>query len=138
MTSPTEFPVAAGRYHLYVARACPWAHRTLIGRMLMGLEDAISVSFVNPLRDERGWAFTGDGYDDPVNGYRFLSQAYDATDPAYEARVSVPVLWDKRARHDRQQRVRGHPADALDRVRAAGRASGGARARARCATRSTR
>jgi glutathionyl-hydroquinone reductase len=91
----TEFPVAAGRYHLYIARACPWAHRTLIGRMLMGLEDAISVSFVNPLRDERGWAFTGDGFDDPVNGFRYLSEAYDAADPAYEARVSVPVLWDR-------------------------------------------
>jgi putative glutathione S-transferase len=91
----TEFPVAAGRYHLYVARACPWAHRTLIGRMLMGLEDAISVSYVNPLRDDRGWAFTGDGYDDPVNGFRFLSQAYDASDSAYDARVSVPVLWDR-------------------------------------------
>jgi putative glutathione S-transferase len=90
-----EFPVAAGRYHLYVARACPWAHRTLIGRMLMGLEDAISVSYVNPLRDERGWAFTGDGYDDSVNGFAFLSEAYDAADPAYRARVSVPVLWDK-------------------------------------------
>jgi glutathionyl-hydroquinone reductase len=90
-----EFPVADGRYHLYVARACPWAHRTLIGRMLMGLEDAISVSYVNPLRDERGWAFTGDGYDDPVSGFAFLSQAYDAADPAYRARVSVPVLWDK-------------------------------------------
>jgi glutathionyl-hydroquinone reductase len=90
-----EFPVAAGRYHLYVARACPWAHRTLIGRMLMGLEDAISVSFVDPLRDERGWEFTGDGYEDPVNGFRYLSQAYDAADPAYEARVSVPVLWDR-------------------------------------------
>jgi putative glutathione S-transferase len=90
-----EFPVAAGRYHLYVARACPWAHRTLIGRMLMGLEDAISVSYVNPLRDERGWAFTGPGFDDPVNGFRFLSEAYDATDPEYAARVSVPVLWDK-------------------------------------------
>ena len=91
----TDFPVAAGRYHLYIARACPWAHRTLIGRMLMGLGDAISVSFLNPLRDDRGWAFTGDGFEDPVNGYRFLSQAYDASDPAYQARVSVPVLWDK-------------------------------------------
>jgi putative glutathione S-transferase len=92
------FPVAAGRYHLYVARACPWAHRTLIGRMLMGLEDVISVSFVSPLRDERGWAFTGDGYDDPVNGFRYLAQAYDAADPAYGARVSVPVLWDRERR----------------------------------------
>jgi putative glutathione S-transferase len=90
-----EFPASSGRYHLYVARACPWAHRTLIGRMLMGLQDAISVSFVSPLRDERGWEFTGDGYDDPVNGYRFLSQAYDASDPASEARVTVPVLWDR-------------------------------------------
>jgi putative glutathione S-transferase len=91
----TELPVAAGRYHLYVARACPWAHRTLIGRTLMGLDDAISVSYVNPLRDDRGWAFTGDGYDDTVNGFRFLSEAYDASDSAYEARVSVPVLWDR-------------------------------------------
>jgi putative glutathione S-transferase len=90
-----EFPVAAGRYHLYVARACPWAHRTLIGRMLMGLEDVITVSFVNPLRDERGWAFTGEGYDDPINGYRYLAEAYDASEPEYEARVSVPVLWDR-------------------------------------------
>jgi putative glutathione S-transferase len=91
----TDFPLAAGRYHLYVSRACPWAHRTLIGRRLMGLENAISVSFVNPLRDERGWAFTGDGFDDPVNGYSFLAEAYQAADPAYAARVTVPVLWDK-------------------------------------------
>src|ERR1700759_3718167 len=90
-----EFPVAAGRYHLYVARACPWAHRTMIGRMLMGLEDVISLSFVDPLRDERGWEFTGDGFEDPVNGFRFLSQAYDAADPAYEAGLRVPVLWDR-------------------------------------------
>jgi putative glutathione S-transferase len=90
----TGFPLAPGRYHLYVARACPWAHRTLIGRMLMGLEDAISVSFVHPFRDERGWEFPGGGYEDPVNGFRYLSQAYDAADSAYAARVSVPVLWD--------------------------------------------
>ena len=91
----SDFPVAAGRYHLYVARACPWAHRTLIGRRLMGLQDAIGVSFVNPLRDEHGWAFAGDGYDDPVNGYGLLSEAYAASDPSYDARVTVPVLWDK-------------------------------------------
>src|SRR5437763_6817697 len=86
-----EFPPVAGRYHLYVARACPWAHRTLIGRRLMGLEDAIDVSFVDPIRDERGWAFTGGPYVDVVNGFSFLSEAYAASDPAYEARVSVPV-----------------------------------------------
>jgi putative glutathione S-transferase len=90
-----EFPVAAGRYHLYVARACPWAHRTLIGRRLMGLQDVIGVSFVDPLRDERGWTFSGGEYVDPINGFEFLSEAYAATDPDYTARVSVPVLWDK-------------------------------------------
>ena len=64
-----EFPPQAGRYHLYVARACPWAHRTIIARRLMGLEDAIGLSFVDPIRDERGWAFTGGEYVDPVNGF---------------------------------------------------------------------
>ncbi|MGZ4250549.1 MAG: glutathione S-transferase family protein, partial [Solirubrobacteraceae bacterium] len=53
----TEFPAQADRYHLYVARACPWAHRTIIARMLMGLEDAIGISFVDPIReDDTGWA----------------------------------------------------------------------------------
>lgn len=89
-----EFPPQAGRYQLYVARACPWAHRTIIARMLMGLEDSIGLSFVDPIRDERGWAFTGGKYLDPVNGFEFLSEAYLATDPDYEARVTVPVLWD--------------------------------------------
>jgi glutathionyl-hydroquinone reductase len=92
--SEARFPLEARRYHLYIARACPWAHRTLIGRELMGLQDAISVSFVHPLRDDRGWAFTGDGYVDPINGFRYLAQAYDASDPDYDARVTVPVLWD--------------------------------------------
>ncbi len=90
-----EFPVAGGRYHLYVARACPWAHRTIIARRLMGLEEAVGLSFVDPIRDDRGWAFTGGEYVDPLNGFSFLSEAYAASDPAYEARVSVPVLWDR-------------------------------------------
>jgi putative glutathione S-transferase len=93
----SEFPVQAGRYHLYVARACPWAHRTIIARGLMGLRHAIGLSFVDPIRDDRGWAFTGGEYVDPVNEFSFLSQAYLATDPRYEARVTVPVLWDKQA-----------------------------------------
>jgi putative glutathione S-transferase len=92
----SEYPVQSGRYHLYVARACPWAHRTLIGRVLMGLQDAISVSFVDPIRDERGWRFSGDGYVDPFNGFGFLSEAYLKSDPNYAAQVTVPVLWDKR------------------------------------------
>jgi glutathionyl-hydroquinone reductase len=91
-----DCPVQSGRYHLYVARACPWAHRTLIGRALMGLQEAISVSFVDPIRDERGWRFSGGGYVDPVNGFGYLSEAYLAAEPDYAARVTVPVLWDKR------------------------------------------
>jgi putative glutathione S-transferase len=103
------FPVAAGRYHLYVARACPWAHRTLIAGKLMGLDDVIGVSYVDPLRDSRGWTFTGGEYTDEVNGFQFLSEAYAATDPDYEARVSVPVLWDK----DRSTIVSNESADIL-------------------------
>jgi putative glutathione S-transferase len=87
-----------GRYHLYVSLACPWAQRTLVVRALKGLEDAIDVSIVDPIRDERGWAFrdvpgaTGDR----LHGWSYLSSAYDATDPGYEGRISVPVLWDAR------------------------------------------
>jgi len=91
----TEFPVAAGRYHLYVARACPWAHRTLIGRALMGLEDAISVSYADPIRDDRGWRFDDRGHVDSVNGFRYLSEAYRAADRSFDGRVTVPVLWDR-------------------------------------------
>jgi putative glutathione S-transferase len=93
----SDFPAQSGRYHLYVARACPWAHRTLIGRGLMGLQDAISVSYVDPIRDERGWRFSGDGYVDSVNGFGYLSEAYLRSEPNYGARVTVPVLWDKQA-----------------------------------------
>jgi glutathionyl-hydroquinone reductase len=93
--SGAEFPLEAGRYHLYAARACPWAHRTIIGRRLMGLEDAISISFVDPVRDDDGWAFTGGEFTDPVNGFELLRDAYVATDAGYDLRVTVPVLWDK-------------------------------------------
>lgn len=92
-----EFPAVAGRYHLYVSLACPWAHRTIIARKLKRLESAVSMSVVDPVRDERGWAFReGDGFGpDPINGFAYLSQAYDATLPDYRGRVTVPVLWDK-------------------------------------------
>jgi glutathionyl-hydroquinone reductase len=89
-----EFPAEAGRYHLYVSWACPWAHRAAIGRRLKRLEGAIGMSVADPIRDDRGWAFTGGEYTDEVNGWRFLSEAYRATDPGYDGRVSVPVLWD--------------------------------------------
>lgn len=96
----TPYPVEAGRYHLYVSLACPWAHRTLIARALKGLESAIGVTVVDPVRDERGWAFRdGPGCSrDPVNGFAFLSEAYHATQPGYRGRVTVPVLWDTRTR----------------------------------------
>jgi glutathionyl-hydroquinone reductase len=83
----------AGRYHLYVSLACPWAHRTIIMRKLKGLEDAIGMTIVDPVRDERGWRFTFEP--DPINGFAFLSEAYFKTDPGYQGRVTVPVLWDK-------------------------------------------
>ena len=92
-----EFPAEAGRYHLYVSLACPWAHRTIIFRRLKGLEDVISLSVLDPIRDEHGWAFRdvpGAG-PDPVNGFAYLSQAYRATDPGYAGNVTVPVLWDR-------------------------------------------
>jgi putative glutathione S-transferase len=90
------FAPERGRYHLYVARACPWAHRTIIARRLMGLQAAISISFVDPVRDDRGWAFSDPGrYEDPVNGFRFLADAYRRMDPEFADRVTVPVLWDR-------------------------------------------
>ncbi|MFD1587831.1 glutathione S-transferase family protein [Halorientalis brevis] len=94
-----EFPAEAGRYHLYVSYACPWAHRTLLVRALKGLEDAITVDVVDPYRDEDGWQFTPekDGCTpDTVNGYDYLREAYTAADPDATCRVTVPVLWDKK------------------------------------------
>jgi putative glutathione S-transferase len=93
----TGFAAEPGRYHLYVSLACPWAHRTIIVRRLKGLEDVVSLSVVDPVRDERGWAFReGPGHGpDPVNGFDFLSQAYLASAPGYHGRVTVPVLWDR-------------------------------------------
>ena len=91
------YPAEAGRYHLYVSLACPWAHRAIIVRRLLGLEDAISMSVVDPLRDEEGWAFReGDGHGpDPVCGFQYLSEAYHRTDPAFEGRYTVPCIWDR-------------------------------------------
>ena len=90
------FPAAAGRYHLYVSYACPWAHRTIVVRALKQLESAIGMTAVDPIRDDDGWAFRDvpGASHDPVNGFAFLREAYVATDPSYRARVTVPVLWD--------------------------------------------
>lgn len=91
------FAAEAGRYHLYVSTACPWAHRTLIFRKLKGLEAAISISIVDPVIEDQGWPFgAGKGcVPDTVNGFHHLHQVYTRAKPDYTGRVSVPVLWDK-------------------------------------------
>jgi putative glutathione S-transferase len=105
----TPFPAVAGRYHLYVSLACPWASRTVIFRKLKGLEEAIGMTMLDPVRDEKGWAFRDPKRSggttsvssffppstDPINGFHFLSEAYVATDSNFDGRVTVPVLWDK-------------------------------------------
>ncbi|MCW2967622.1 MAG: putative glutathione S-transferase with thioredoxin-like domain [Solirubrobacteraceae bacterium] len=89
----TGYPAVAGRYHLYVSLACPWAHRAIIVRELKGLQEAIGLSLVDPLRDDAGWRF-GPDFPDPLHGWDLLSEGYVATDPAFDGRVTVPVLWD--------------------------------------------
>jgi putative glutathione S-transferase len=89
----TDFAPEAGRYHLYVSLACPWASRAIIYRKLKGLEDAIPMTVVDPVRDAKGWRFLDDE-PDPVNGFEYLSQAYLQTDPDFSDRVTVPLLWD--------------------------------------------
>lgn len=92
-----RYPAEAGRYHLYVSLACPWAHRTLIMRALKGLEQAITVSVVHWLMLENGWTFdAGPGViPGDVNHATTLHQLYTLADPGCTTRVTVPVLWDK-------------------------------------------
>ncbi|KAA1054893.1 MULTISPECIES: glutathione S-transferase family protein [Azospirillum] len=89
----TPFQPEAGRYHLFVSLACPWAHRTLILRKLKGLEDAIGVTVVDPLMREEGWTFPEP---DPITGSTRLHEVYTKADPTYSGRVTVPVLWDRK------------------------------------------
>jgi putative glutathione S-transferase len=89
------WPVEPGRYRLVVSLACPWAHRSVIVRRLLGLEDAISLAVVDPIRDDRGWRFWLDeGHRDPVLGIEFLSEAYLRTDPSFTGRFTVPAIVD--------------------------------------------
>jgi putative glutathione S-transferase len=90
-------PAEAGRYHLYVSLACPWAHRTLIVRALKRLEAMIGVSVVDPLMLENGWTFATDhgGTGDPLHGADYLWQLYARARPDYSGKVTVPVLWDR-------------------------------------------
>jgi putative glutathione S-transferase len=89
-------PAVAGRYHLYISWACPWACRTAIVRNLKRLQDVIGMTVVDPIRDDRGWAFRYEP--DPLNGWTYLREAYDVMDPQYRGRVTVPILWDKETR----------------------------------------
>jgi putative glutathione S-transferase len=96
----SQFTPDAGRYHLYVSLACPWAHRTLIVRKLKRLEEVISVSVVHPHMGRDGWTFdnpddTAGVVPDHVNGKRFLHEIYTQAKPDYTGRVTVPVLWDR-------------------------------------------
>ena len=91
------FQAEPGRYHLYIGNACPWAHRTLIFRMLKGLEPMISLSVVHWHMGDQGWSFEpGAGViGDPINNADYMHQVYTAADPEYSGRVTIPVLWDK-------------------------------------------
>ena len=92
------FPAEAGRYHLYVSYACPWAHRTLVFRAIKGLEDLITVSVVHPDMLDDGWTFRTDfpgATGDTLHGEDFLRDVYLRAEPNMTGRVTVPVLWDK-------------------------------------------
>jgi glutathionyl-hydroquinone reductase len=95
------FKAERGRYHLYVAHGCPWAHRALIYLAAKELESVISVAYAIPGLRERGWTFERDDrypdcLPDDVNGFRHLYEAYVASDPAYTGKVTVPTLWDRK------------------------------------------
>ncbi len=97
------FKAEAGRYHLYVAYTCPWAHRTQIYLALKKLTGAISVSIAVPGLRTQGWTFEDnsafpDCTPDRVNGFHYLHQAYAASDPHYTGKVTVPTLWDKKTK----------------------------------------
>ena len=95
-TGAGGFTPDPGRYHLYLAWNCPWAHRAFLTRMIKWLEDAITVSFARPRRTEDGWVFDHDGpYADPLMGARALHEVYARHDQPYTGRVTVPVLWDR-------------------------------------------
>ena len=86
------FPAVAGRYHLFVSRACPWCHRTMILRILKRLEKIISISYVEPAMLEHGWSFA---QPDSLTGARHVYELYSQADPLFTGRATVPVLWDK-------------------------------------------
>lgn len=109
----TALKAEPNRYHLYVSYACPWAHRTLIFRKLLGLEDVIGVSVVHPHMLENGWEFKADKNfrteAEPLYGLDYMHQLYTKNNPDYSGRVTVPVLWDKK----RERIVNNESADII-------------------------
>ena len=102
------FAPEPGRYHLYGAWNCPWAHRTLLVRAVLGLEEAISVSLAKPRRTDQGWVFDADGpFADPELGVASLHEVYARQSPPFTGRMTVPVLWDRQT----QQIVSNESAD---------------------------
>lgn len=93
--APGRFLAEPGRFHLYSGWFCPWAQRSTLVLALSGLEDVVSLSYVDGVRDARGWAFRETNGPDPVNGFTLLREAYDATEPDFDGHVSVPTLWDR-------------------------------------------
>jgi putative glutathione S-transferase len=93
------FAAEPGRYHLYASYACPWAHRALIYRSILGLKESISISVVHPVNPVQSWEFSEfpGATDDHVNGKKYLHEIYTAVDAGYSGKVTVPVLWDKKS-----------------------------------------
>ena len=94
----SQFKPESGRYHLYISFACPWAHRTLIMRKLKGLEEAITLSIVDPIMADEGWEFSDypGSIPDRINSAKYLREIYAKADQKYTGRVTVPILWDKK------------------------------------------
>lgn len=96
ITPDGPFTPESSRYHLYAAWNCPWAHRALLARVMLGLEDAISVAYARPRRNDQGWVYDTEGpYADPCLGVSALHQVYARQQPGYTGRLTVPVLWDR-------------------------------------------
>ena len=97
-SKPDTIAAERGRYHLYMSHACPYSARAVLARCVKQLTDVVSMSSLHPVRGPDGWVFAGGEYADPLNGFRTLRDAYEATEANYNGRVSVPVLWDRKTR----------------------------------------
>ncbi len=98
ITPEGPFTPDVGRYHLYAAWNCPWAHRALLARVVLGLTETISVAYARPRRNEQGWIYDADGdFADPVLGVSAVHEVYARQNPGYTGRLTVPLLWDRQS-----------------------------------------